>query len=77
MTYLLIVVAIVLFAYDPVLKLVAKWREPRLPARESSPTRLEAFNAAEVLVAYYRSVGHGGASSAANAAAQMLFVEPE
>ena len=80
-TYALIAGAVALIGYDPVVRLIAQWRKPRKPTRDdaakpSSPTRQEAFAAAEVLVSYYRGVNHTAAADAANAAAQMLFVEP-
>jgi hypothetical protein len=40
------------------------------------PTRLEAFQAAETLVAYFKSIGHASAADSANDTAQWLFTEP-
>jgi hypothetical protein len=82
-TWLLIVGAVALLAYDPAAKAITKWRASRRPKQgdyiaidNSDPTRLDAFNAAETLVAYFRSIGHDKAADDANNTAQWLFTEP-
>lgn len=80
---ILIIAAVALFAYDPAVRLFAKWQKSRKATRESilpesprEPTRLEAFKAAETLVAYFDSIGHDAAAESANNTAQWLFTNP-
>ena len=82
-TWALIIGAVALLAYDPVAKAIARWRASRKPKQggyiaieNNDPTRLDAFNAAETLVAYFRSIGHDKAADDANNTAQWLFTEP-
>jgi len=81
-TWVLIIGAVALLAYDAIAKAIAKWRASRKPkqgeriAIDHGPTRLDAFNAAETLVAYFRSIGHDKAADDANNTAQWLFTEP-
>ena len=83
MTWLLIIGAVALLAYDPAAKAITKWRASRKPKQggyiaiaNNDPTRLDAFNAAETLVAYFDSIGHKQASDATRDTAQWLFTEP-
>ena len=85
--WLIMAAGIVLVSYDPAMRLLAYVRgrmaanpvieigENR-PSEPKKPTRMEAFTAAETLVAYYRSIGHDEAAASANEAAQKLFTEP-
>jgi len=82
-TWALIIGAVGMLAYDPVAKAITKWRASRkleqggyITIYNSDPTRLDAFNAAETLVAYFRSIGHDKAADDANNTAQWLFTEP-
>lgn len=87
--WLIMAAGIVIVSYDPAMKLLAYVRGfkktrfeqlqdafARTVPAANSPTRLEAFNAAETLVAYYRSIGHNEAATSASEAAQKLFTEP-
>jgi aryl-alcohol dehydrogenase-like predicted oxidoreductase len=76
--WVFIAVAIALIAYDPIAK-VAKLYGNRKPAKQQStpsPTRVEAFEAAELLIAYYDANAHQPGADSAKKAAQWLFAEP-
>lgn len=83
-TGILIAAAVALLGYDPAVKLWAKYRNRKPKPIEADkvfdvadPTRLEAFRAAETLVAYFDSIGHRSGSENARNAAQWLFAESE
>jgi hypothetical protein len=81
--WVFIIVAIALIAYDPIAKTIALYRNRKTVERQPAiitshePTRIEAFQAAEVLIAYYDSIGHHSGTESAMNAAQWLFAEPE
>jgi hypothetical protein len=84
-TAILIIAAVALLGFDPAKALWTKYRN-RKPADairddavfiDRDPTRLEAFEAAETLTAYFDSIGHASGTATARAAAQWLFAESE
>jgi aryl-alcohol dehydrogenase-like predicted oxidoreductase len=79
--WVFIIVAIALIAYDPIAKAVAWYRKPskrqQAIAEPNAPSRVEAFQAAEVLIAYYEANAHKPGADSAKKAAQWLFAEPE
>jgi hypothetical protein len=84
-TAILIVAAVALLGYDPAKALWTKYRN-RKPADairddavfiDRDPTRIEAFEAAETLTAYFDSIGHASGIATSRAAAQWLFAESE
>jgi aryl-alcohol dehydrogenase-like predicted oxidoreductase len=76
--WVFIAVAIALIAYDPIAKAVAAYgnRKPAKQQSTPSPTRVEAFQAAELLIAYYEANAHQPGADSAKKAAQWLFAEP-
>jgi len=76
--WVFIAVAIGLIAYDPIAKAVALYgnRKPAKQQPTPSPTRIEAFEAAEVLISYYEANAHQPGADSAKKAAQWLFAEP-
>ena len=76
--WVFIIVAIGLIAYDPIAKVVALYGN-RKPAKQqpTPPSRVEAFEAAELLIAYYDANAHKPGADSAKKAAQWLFAEPE
>jgi hypothetical protein len=84
-TAVLIIAAVGLLGYDPAKVLYKRWQAKRAvePSPDyvildkPDPTRLEAFEAAETLTAYFDSIGHESGSATARAAATWLFAESE
>jgi uncharacterized protein YqjF (DUF2071 family) len=84
-TWALIIAAVGLLGYDPAKLLYKRWQAKRAVEPSSDyvvidnpdPSRLEAFEAAETLTAYFDSIGHESGSATARAAATWLFAESE